>query len=549
MITQQFPYALVLIAAALAMLGLAHLGWRRQQVAGARPFVGMCLAVGLWCCATALEYVAIDPRLRIIAAQIEYLGIPFVPPFALLTAIGLSRIRVRWPKGALYFLWAIPIATTVLAWTNDAHRLLWSSIVPSGRSPEDPLLFSHGAWFWVNALYSYGLIAAGAILCLWGVRAYPELYRRQATILWVGALTPLAVNLLYIARIFPRTGQDPTPLAFAVTSLAWSWAFTRMRLFDLGPIAREFLIERMTDGVVVLDPLGRVVDLNPTACAALGWNDREPMGRQMSHLLPKNALGRADWTDTDGEEFQVELESPAHPQRTLEARSLPLRARRGEGLGWLVLLRDVTEQRAAEAALLDANTRLSLQLRQIETLHHELHDQAIRDSLTGLTNRRFLEECLEREIARCCRDESVLSIVVMDVDQFKMINDTYLHAVGDLVLRRLGRLLRERTRREEEASRLGGDEFVVVLPGATADQARRRAEEWRAEFVALGLPFSDAVMSATLSAGVASYPEHGSTTEELLRAADRALYCSKSLGRNTVMVAGRDRIIAEITRM
>ncbi len=171
-------------------------------------------------------------------------------------------------------------------------------------------------------------------------------------------------------------------------------------------------------------------------------------------------------------------------------------------------------------------------------LHEVLRQQSIRDPLTGLFNRRYLEETLQRELARAERHAQPTSVIVLDIDHFKRVNDDYGHDAGDIVLRAVAEVLRKAVRAEDIACRYGGEEFVLLMPGAGADIARERAERVRAAVAASTLVHADQSLGAlTISAGVASYPDHGDTAERLIKAADIALYKAKRSGRNRVLTA------------
>ncbi|HXZ12725.1 MAG TPA: diguanylate cyclase [Candidatus Sulfotelmatobacter sp.] len=181
--------------------------------------------------------------------------------------------------------------------------------------------------------------------------------------------------------------------------------------------------------------------------------------------------------------------------------------------------------------------RISLGLANIR-LRDSLRDQAIRDPLTGLFNRRYMEESLERELRRSIRHDRPVAVIMIDVDHFKQFNDRYGHPNGDALLRSLGRFLVEQVREEDIACRYGGEEFLLVAPEAALEIARDRADRIREQFKTLSLMQRMEVMEpVTLSAGIAAYPEHGSVPEALIRAADRALYIAKHSGRDQVVVA------------
>lgn len=205
---------------------------------------------------------------------------------------------------------------------------------------------------------------------------------------------------------------------------------------------------------------------------------------------------------------------------------------------WNGAVIDITDRKNAEQALQDVNTILENRLVEIEKLQGLLREQAIRDYLTGLFNRRYLDETIEREIARSMRDQRQLSVVMMDIDHFKGINDTYGHQAGDMVLIELGRMLDRLSRTSDIACRYGGDEFVVVMPNASPEQALKRADEWRKAFAKERFTFNERRFATTLSMGIATFPEHASSPQGVFQAADQALYQSK-MHNNLVMISRR----------
>lgn len=173
-------------------------------------------------------------------------------------------------------------------------------------------------------------------------------------------------------------------------------------------------------------------------------------------------------------------------------------------------------------------------------LREELRNQSIRDPLTGLLNRRFMEEALEREIVRASRTNTPLSIVAIDLDHFKRFNDTFGHEGGDLVLREVGTVLSKVAHGDNLACRLGGEELLLILPETTLEAARNLADKLKRKIEKLSVMLRGQQLGTiTASFGVAEYPTHGEGQREVLRAADHALYRAKSAGRNRVEVAER----------
>lgn len=196
------------------------------------------------------------------------------------------------------------------------------------------------------------------------------------------------------------------------------------------------------------------------------------------------------------------------------------------------------KQRLAEAVAAQLGLGLAnVQLREI------LRSQSIRDPLTGLFNRRYMEETLEREIHRARRNRSSMGVLMLDLDGFKQQNDTFGHDAGDALLREVAGLLQSNLRREDIACRYGGEEFVLVLPEASLDDSRRRADQLRQAVKRLRVSHGDQLIGpVTVSMGVAAFPDHGTDGETLLKAADTALYAAKRGGRDRVAVAKKAAI-------
>ena len=176
-------------------------------------------------------------------------------------------------------------------------------------------------------------------------------------------------------------------------------------------------------------------------------------------------------------------------------------------------------------------------------LRETLRDQSIRDSLTGLFNRRFMQESFERELLRAKRKKRALSVIFLDLDHFKRFNDAFGHDAGDTVLRSIAELFRQHFRGDDVICRYGGEEFAIILPESTAKDAAKRANLLRLQARKLRVRHLDQTLEpVTLSIGVAAFPEHGSTPEELLQAADQCLYQSKSEGRDRVTIATPQKV-------
>jgi diguanylate cyclase (GGDEF)-like protein len=248
--------------------------------------------------------------------------------------------------------------------------------------------------------------------------------------------------------------------------------------------------------------------------------------------------GRTQILDHDRTTARCRHITPS-PSRAL---CVPMMAH-GEALGLLYL--DTPKDAPEAATWSDAELRLAKTISEQTalalanlSLRDTLRLQSIRDPLTGLYNRRYLEESLDRELHRTVRTGASLGVMMIDVDHFKRLNDTSGHDAGDAVLRAFASLLRDDVRGEDVVCRYGGEEFTVVLPEASLEDTRRRAEAVREGVSRLLVhAHGQTIESVTVSIGVAVSPAHGTTGESLLRAADAALYRAKESGRNRVMAA------------
>lgn len=217
---------------------------------------------------------------------------------------------------------------------------------------------------------------------------------------------------------------------------------------------------------------------------------------------------------------------------------MPLTAH-GDTLGILYMeCRSAEDAAYAEARLevLKSIAKVSAVFFASLNLRARLEHQSIRDGLTNLFNRHFMEISLDREIRRAARSHTELAVLMMDIDHFKHFNDTFGHEAGDYVLREVAEVFRGAVRAEDIICRYGGEEFVLILPDTRMDLALTRAEDIRRRIQEMQLRFrGECLRETTISIGISVYPEGGNSLIELLRNADRALYAAKNRGRNCVV--------------
>ncbi len=342
-----------------------------------------------------------------------------------------------------------------------------------------------------------------------------------------------AEHSLNLLRIFAARAAHELERQEHETNLRESEAHTRL------------IVETALDAVIGMNADGRITMWNRQAEQIFGWTANEAVGQPLVQLIIPEELREAHIRGLA--HFHATGEGPVLNKRIeitglhrdghvfpIELAVSPLRI--GSVWSFSAFLRDITERKRIETELRHANELLQNQLAEIEALQDELREQSIRDPLTGLFNRRYLDETLRRELSRARRENSPLSLALLDIDYFKPLNDSYGHDAGDVMLQSMAILLRTHTRSEDVVCRYGGEEFVVVLPATALENAQQRMEQLRCVLEQLRVPFNQVELHTTVSIGIAAFPVHGKTDMQILRAADMALYEAKGAGRNRVIV-------------
>ncbi len=354
---RSLPYIIPLFIGTLVSWGVSAWSWRKRDTSGALAFGVLMLAVGLWAFGYAFEVGVTRWSAKIWWAKIEYPGIVTIPVAWLFFTARYSG-QHKWltrRNAVLLSIW--PLLVCLAAWTNEWHGWLWRKINPDTSLGFTITDFDYGPIVWMNAAYIYTALLVGIIL-LFGMflRAEP-LYRRQVGAMLMGALIPWIGNVVYLLGLSPFPSFDLTPLAFSLTGLVIGLALFRFRLIDIMPIARGIVLDNIDDGVIVVDALGRVVDINPAARQLIDI-EGEVVGRQADQVL-------SPWADLveqyrDVERVQTELNLIIHGvEQYVNLRILPLYDRRSRLIGRLIVLEDITRRKQIEMALATQNERQS----------------------------------------------------------------------------------------------------------------------------------------------------------------------------------------------
>lgn len=530
------PPVLLTLLVCFGVVMLAHWVTRQRDFPGRDSFILLHLASLWWMGAAALEMSFLGADCKMFWASMAWPGIVSTPTFwAVFLWQYVNSMRAPLPRKGILGLSVVPLLVWGLALSNPWHGLFYGA----GSAPLDdslgaPVRYEHGPLFYAAAVYVYLFMAFCMGVVTRAAALSQGLHRRHYLAFVLVTAVPWVANVGYVGFGWTLFGFDPTPFSFAFTLVAFSWLIVGVRLFDLLPVARHLLLEALLDPLLVVDPSRRVIEANPAALKLAGlqqgWQGRElkqwpVFGADLQALLLEHA----------GEHDRPLTLTSAARYYEVRLRAIERATRHGPALlGHMIYVRDVTQRHLSELKLAEALALSEERLRTISSLHEQLREQALCDPLTGLYNRRYLDEFFERELARVQRENLPLAVALIDLDHFKRLNDECGHLVGDDVLKAVAQHLLDNLRSTDAVFRIGGEEFLLILPGADPDEASARLQSICSQLAAREIATRGGDQRVTLSAGLAYWPQQGQALDELLHAADAALYQAKRTGRNRV---------------
>ncbi len=352
------PYVLLMVVAVVVSAMVALVAWRRRPVPGATPFCFLMLAVSEWSLAYTIELISPDLATAVLWDNIAWLGAVCAPTLWLVFTLQYTD-HARWlTRRVIPLLCIEPLITFLLVWTNP-FGLVASKIGADTSGPFTVLIFTYGVWYWINIVYSYALLLLSAFLIVVLVQALfrsARLYREQAIALLIAVLAPWVSNALTISNLSPFRHLDLTPFAFTVTGTALAWGLFRSRLLDIMPVAREAVIESMSDVVIVVDEQNRIVDLNLTAQHLTRCTASQAVGQPFTQIF-------AHWPELvkhsqEVSEAEVILRSD-EATRYFDLHISPLYHRNGylTVAGRLIVLNEITAHKQAERAIQESEER------------------------------------------------------------------------------------------------------------------------------------------------------------------------------------------------
>jgi diguanylate cyclase (GGDEF)-like protein len=474
----------------------------KRKVRNLRFFTLLMLVSCIYAMGFLLQHMSFNYSELLQGGRVQYLGAVFVSPMLLLFIMDFCGMRQRlW---LIVSVLIIPVVTAILVFTYPFNGIYFGESSFT-TDPVPLLVFSGSVFRTIYFIYSYGLMLAAFIICIVYRSKRDSLFKKHSMYILIAMSIPMTGNLFTaFLHLFPI---DLTSAFASVmgTIIAYTLVFTG--IFDIAPLAREEIVENMQDGFILIDPGGGFLDANRAAKRMF------PALEHVTTGLPVAEIETILW-DPAGQllqEFSVETEFGEKHYR--------------------VSTNDIMYEGRAICTCVTIYDNTS-----VRDLMDEITQMAEHDALTNLLNRRAFCRDAEKKCNELLRYGGKAFLMMLDIDHFKNINDTYGHLAGDEVLRSVSKMLSQRFRKTDMVCRYGGEEFCVFLISLTREQASRIAEESREKIECLPILFANKTIHVTVSIGIAEFPSPSEQTlTELIARADAALYEAKSGGRNRVV--------------
>ena len=344
-------YAITIVLSAI----VAYIIFKRRNVAGGKSLTLMMIAIMEWTITGALELSAVSLESKIFWSKVAYFGTTTAPVLFLLFVIEYNHIRYWLKRRNIILLFVFPFITLILAFTNELHGLIWYGYSP-GLPGTNIIIYGHGVLWWITlTAYSYLCFITGSFLLLRSALKFPKVYYRQMIAMISAAVIAWGGSITYVFGFSPVPGLDTTPICLTITGLILAVAVLRLNLLDIVPIARDLLIETMSDCVLVLENHNRVVDINPSAQKLFGVSLKDAAGKHIGNILS----GKENLVEMICNESSLRSEILFDPLKPLwyEMTRSVLVEKNGESYVKLIVLRDITERKVAENALRDSEEK------------------------------------------------------------------------------------------------------------------------------------------------------------------------------------------------
>ncbi len=445
--------------------------------------------------------------------QIQYLGLPFISVLWLIVALLYTKTIYSLTNRMALLLFSVPVITFFIRLTNSWHHLFYTKWEVRQLLGYYSLYMERGFWYYVNISYTILCLFLTVIIYFIGYLKNKAGYTKSHFMVFLFAsLLPL-IGIVLILFTFEEWSIDYSALIMPVSLLIISYGILKYDFLEIRTLARETIFENNFTGMVVLGPGKRIIDYNKAAEKFFEAINISLNNYPIESILAREPKLLEIFESEVRRDFSLVIDGE---ERFFEIDVVPLGDPHDGNTRILKSIRDVSEERK---------------------IQEKLKFLATTDSLSGLYNRAEFMNLAQREFALAKRNNEELSLLIMDLDNFKIINDTFGHAAGDEMIREMGSIILSSFRKTDIAGRIGGEEFAVVLKNASLEEAKKVAEQFRETVARRKVIYGEQEISFTVSIGVAAI--RGNTDdinniEDTLKMADNALYKAKAKGRNCV---------------
>lgn len=383
------PLVIIQIATAGFCALFALSVYNRTEVTGARRLALLMAALGLWTFASGMENAFITRSAKILSGQIMHLGVQTVPPLLFLFAVEYSGRKYWLTKRNRILLWAIPVITIGLVFTNEYHGLIWTNILPLDEVGSQFLVYTHGIGFLISTLYHYLLISIASILLIIGSKERkPKRQFWQISVILLALAIAWGVNIAYILDITPVPGLDLTPIAFTITVSLVSLAVFPMHFLDILPIARSKLVDTMSDAFYVYDADAKLIDTNPAGLALLDKTSEQILHRPIEKVFERwpELIEHFKTLPQENHDYFVIQDSE---KTWFDVRISTLGETQRENPVWLVILHDISQNKITEGELLHQAAGLRTVSEISLSIATSSHPQGLLQDVVNLTAERF----------------------------------------------------------------------------------------------------------------------------------------------------------------
>ena len=477
----------------------------------AKTFGALCLSLQIYLLGYLLEINTDTLKQMLFWNQIQYFGIPFFPTLWLLVSMQYTGRGKKYRKLKGILLFIIPCMTFLVRLTNNWHHLYYKRIELQQIKDLELMFLTKGPWYFIQM----GYVLITLVICTW---FYFQRYSKsigdekiQFKILLTASTLPY-ISLILVSTNLGGIGIDYTAIILPPCVLMIHLAMSRYNFLEIKLLGRERVFENSLAGLILLNRFYRVVDYNNASVHFAGWFSITIKEEQMEILLKDQEELLKNIKNLEEKIFHLLVEDEDH-YVYMGVREIK---NKQEIVGYLVTLEDVTER---------------------ELLRKRLIEMASIDELSGLNNRRRFRESAEEILQRARRYQENVSVLMMDIDYFKKVNDSYGHQVGDAVIKEFAKMLSTVFRGTDIIGRMGGEEFAVIMLHIEMDNAYQKAEIFRESIEHKTMVFGQHQVKITVSIGISVFGEKAQNLDTLINLADNALYEAKRQGRNRTIIS------------